>query len=84
MKVVYLTQPGKMQIEEEPIPEVRPGNVLVKIEYNGICGSDVHFFKDGRVGDNVLKGKFVLGHEVSGRICVSNFLKMYLLWKGLW
>ncbi|WP_033125623.1 NAD(P)-dependent alcohol dehydrogenase [Eubacterium sp. ER2] len=68
MKVVYLTQPGKMQIEEEPIPEVRPGNVLVKIEYNGICGSDVHFFKDGRVGDNVLKGKFVLGHEVSGTV----------------
>ena len=68
MKVVYLTQPGKMQIEEEPIPEVRPGNVLVKIEYNGICGSDVHFFKDGRVGDSVLKEKFVLGHEVSGTV----------------
>ena len=51
MKVVYLTEPGKMEIAEEPRPEVTPGHVVVKIEYNGICGSDVHFFKDGRVGD---------------------------------
>ncbi len=68
MKVVYLTEPGKMEIAEEPIPEVTPGNALVRIEYNGICGSDVHFFKDGRVGDCVLTDKFVLGHEVSGTV----------------
>ena len=43
MKVVYLTEPGKMAIEEEDIPKLRKGCVLVKIEYNGICGSDVHF-----------------------------------------
>ena len=68
MKVVYLTEPGKMEIAEEPRPEVTPGHVVVKIEYNGICGSDVHFFKDGRVGDCVLRDKFVLGHEVSGTV----------------
>ena len=68
MKVVYLTEPGKMEIVEEPIPEVKKGEVLVKIEYNGICGSDVHFFKDGRVGDCILHDKFVLGHEVSGTV----------------
>ncbi len=68
MKVVYLTEPGKMEIADEPKPLVTPGNALVKIEYNGICGSDVHFFKDGRVGDCVLHDKFVLGHEVSGTV----------------
>lgn len=57
-----------MEIAEEPRPEVTPGHVVVKIEYNGICGSDVHFFKDGRVGDCVLRDKFVLGHEVSGTV----------------
>lgn len=68
MKVVYLTRPGKMEIVEEPVPKPASGQVLVKIEYNGICGSDVHFFKDGRVGDCVLHDKFVLGHEVSGTV----------------
>jgi len=68
MKVVYLTEPGKMEIIEESIPEVRAGTALVKIEYNGICGSDVHFYKDGRVGDCILHDKFVLGHEVSGTV----------------
>lgn len=68
MKVVYLTRPGKMEIVEEPVPKPASGQVLVKIEYNGICGSDVHFFKDGRVGDCVLQDKFVLGHEVSGTV----------------
>lgn len=68
MKVVYLTEPGKMEIAEEPRPKATLGNVLVKIEYNGICGSDVHFFKDGRVGDCILHDRFVLGHEVSGTV----------------
>ena len=68
MKVVYLTEPGTMEIAEEEIPEVRKGCALVRIEYNGICGSDVHFYKDGRVGDCVLHGPFVLGHEVSGTV----------------
>ena len=68
MKVVYLTEPGKMEIVEEPVPEAGRGQVLVRIEYNGICGSDVHFFKEGRVGDCVLTDKFVLGHEVSGTV----------------
>lgn len=68
MKTVYLTEPGTMEIMEEPVPEVKEGHVLVKIEYNGICGSDVHFYKDGRVGDCVLHDKFVLGHEVSGTV----------------
>ena len=63
-----MTEPGKMEIADEPKPLVTPGNALVKIEYNGICGSDVHFFKDGRVGDCVLHDKFVLGHEVSGTV----------------
>lgn len=68
MKTVYLTEPGKMEIVEEPVPKPMAGQVLVRIEYNGICGSDVHFFKDGRVGDCVLKDRFVLGHEVSGTV----------------
>lgn len=68
MKVVYLTEPGKMEIVQEEKPKLREGCALVRVEYNGICGSDVHFFKDGRVGDCVLNERFVLGHEVSGTV----------------
>lgn len=68
MKVVYLTKPGKMEITEEEVPALRPGWALIKVEYNGICGSDVHFYKDGRIGDCVLHDRFVLGHEVSGTV----------------
>lgn len=68
MKVFYWTEPFKMEVGEEPMPVVSAGKAIIKIEYNGICGSDVHFFKDGRVGDCVLKDKYVLGHEVSGTV----------------
>ena len=34
----------------------------------GICGSDVHFFKEGRTGNNVMKAPVILGHESSGTV----------------
>lgn len=55
-----------MEIRETPVPEPKAGEVLVKIEYVGICGSDVHYFKDGRCGDFVVDGELMLGHEAGG------------------
>ena len=55
-------------IEERPDP--RPGSheVLVQITAVGVCGSDVHYFEHGRIGNHVVRGPLVLGHEPAGRV----------------
>jgi len=57
-------------IKEIPVPEITPDQVLIRVEYVGICGSDVHYFHDGRCGTFVVEeGKdFMLGHELAGTI----------------
>ena len=62
----YMVGLNKMEIREAPVPEPKAGEVLVKVEYVGICGSDVHYFKDGRCGDFVVDGELMLGHEAGG------------------
>lgn len=66
MKVAVMEGIGKMGYVERPIPEVKPDEVLVKIEYVGICGSDMHYYETGAIGDYVVEPPFVLGHEPGG------------------
>lgn len=66
MKVAMMNKPGKFDFELKPIPAVKPDDVLVKLEYVGICGSDMHLFKDGYIGENYVKEPMVLGHEPGG------------------
>lgn len=68
MKCYVLHGPKDIRAESRPIPEVVDGSVLIRISSVGICGSDVHYYLDGRVGDFVLRDPFVLGHEFSGTI----------------
>ena len=49
----------------------RTGQVLVAVRSVGVCGSDVHYFEHGRIGDFVVRAPLVLGHEVSGRIVAA-------------
>jgi len=42
MKALVYTQPGELQMQERPMPELVPGDVVLKIEAVGICGSDMH------------------------------------------
>ena len=65
-RVAYLNGTENIEFDELPIPVPKPNEVLVKIEYVGICGSDVHYYQHGRIGDFVIDGKFILGHECSG------------------
>ncbi|XP_049814067.1 sorbitol dehydrogenase-like [Schistocerca nitens] len=55
-----------LRLEEMPIPEPKENEVLVRVHCMGICGSDVHFLKHGRIGSYTLAGPMVLGHEASG------------------
>lgn len=61
-----LVRPGEIRIEERPVPEPGPGQVLVEVLAVGVCGSDVHYFNEGRIGDFVVTAPLVLGHEASG------------------
>lgn len=67
-KAVYMTGMNKMEFRDIPMPEVKPDQVLVKVEYVGICGSDVHYLEHGRIGDFVVDGDFILGHECAGTV----------------
>lgn len=66
MKVAVMEGIGKMGYTERPIPVPNPDEVLVKLEYVGICGSDMHYYETGAIGDYVVQPPFVLGHEPGG------------------
>ncbi len=68
MKVAVMLGIGKMGFEERPVPQVKPDEVLVRLEYVGICGSDIHYYETGRIGDYIVEPPFVLGHEPGGTV----------------
>ncbi|MGW3286205.1 L-idonate 5-dehydrogenase [Streptomyces sp. NPDC001002] len=59
---------GDLRVEELPVPEPGPGQALVAVRYGGVCGSDLHYWRHGGVGDFRLKEPMLLGHEVVGTV----------------
>lgn len=68
---VKLLSPGQLVTVEETPPVPGPGEYLIKVSAVGVCGSDVHYFEHGRIGNFVVKAPLVLGHESSGVIVGS-------------
>ncbi len=68
MKAAVLHKARDLRLEEVPIPEYGPDDVLVKIGAVGICGSDVHYWRTGAIGDFVVTEPMILGHEVAGTV----------------
>ncbi len=69
MKAIALTELRKMELVERPAPQIRrPSDVLLKLEATGVCGSDVHYYATGRIGSQVVKFPFVVGHECAARV----------------
>ena len=68
MKALVYTRPQEVQYLERPMPELRPGEVILKIEAVGICGSDMHAWHGH---DPRRKPGLVLGHEFVGQIVNS-------------
>lgn len=66
MKVAVMTSIGNIEMIERDIPKPKDNEVLVKIEYVGICGSDLHYYETGAIGEYIVKPPFVLGHESGG------------------
>jgi L-iditol 2-dehydrogenase len=67
-RAAVLHAPGDLRIEERPVPEPGPREVLVEIAAVGVCGSDVHYYEHGRIGSHVVRAPMVLGHESAGRV----------------
>lgn len=68
MRVAIMEGIGKMGFTRRPIPTPKADEVLVKLEYVGICGSDMHYYETGAIGDFVVEPPFVLGHEPGGTV----------------
>lgn len=66
MKTAVMTKLQYMEMQMRPVPRPKEEEVLVKLEAVGVCGSDLHFFEHGRIGDCVVEYPFVLGHEPAG------------------
>ncbi len=71
MKAAVMTGIGEIICGERPVPRPKPDEVLVKLEYIGICGSDVHYFETGRIGDYIVEPPFILGHEPGGVVVAA-------------
>ncbi len=71
MQAYVLHGPGEMRLEERPVAEIGEGDVLIRVRRTGICGSDVHYYLHGRIGDFVPREPFALGHEFSGEVAAT-------------
>ncbi len=65
-RALYLHGPFDVRLAPFSLPPARPGEVLIKVAAVGLCGSDLHYFKDGGIGSAVIEKPFVPGHEVGG------------------
>jgi L-iditol 2-dehydrogenase len=68
MEAAVLAELRRVELTEMPIPEPREGEVLLELEAVGICGSDLHYWRHGRIADQVVKFPMRLGHEPAGRV----------------
>ena len=66
MKSVRLYGAGDLQIHNEAVPVAGAGEKLIRIKSVGVCGSDLHWFSEGSIGDAKLEHPLVLGHEFAG------------------
>jgi D-xylulose reductase len=67
MKALVLEEKKKLSLRDVPISEtVGPHDVRIQIQACGICGSDVHYYLEGAIGDFVVREPMILGHEAAG------------------
>ena len=62
MRASVLVSAHELTVEERPVPEPPLGEVLVEVASVGVCGSDVHYYREGRIGSHVVEAPLVLGH----------------------
>jgi L-iditol 2-dehydrogenase len=69
MKTMQLTGIRQIRMVEVQGPVItQPDDVLIKMKTVGVCGSDVHYYKHGKIGSQVVQYPFALGHEGAGQV----------------
>jgi len=69
MKALVLEEVKKLSLRDFPVSEtVGPDDVKIAIKACGICGSDIHYYTHGRIGDFIVNEPMILGHEASGTV----------------
>jgi L-idonate 5-dehydrogenase len=68
MRAAWIDGTQQLAVRESQAPEPREGEVRLRIDYVGICGSDLHYYFEGANGEYVVREPLVPGHELSGRI----------------
>lgn len=68
MTAAVMNDIGRFALEPRPLPEIGEHDALIRIGYVGVCGSDMALFANGYIGESVVDGPMVLGHEASGTV----------------
>jgi len=69
MKAALLVGIGKIEVREVPEPQLTKNtDVLVRVGAVGVCGSDLHYYSEGGIGDQIVRYPFIVGHECSGTV----------------
>jgi L-iditol 2-dehydrogenase len=68
-EALFLNGPRDARVAPFNLREGKPGEVLIEVAAVGICGSDLHYYKDGGIGGAVVRQPFVPGHEFGGYLC---------------
>lgn len=69
MKAAYLTGICKIELTQASPPVLQKDtDVLLDVEVVGLCGSDMHYYRTGRIGNMVVEYPFIVGHEFAGRV----------------
>ncbi|HPC36243.1 MAG TPA: alcohol dehydrogenase catalytic domain-containing protein [Candidatus Marinimicrobia bacterium] len=67
MKAVFLTGIKRFSLQQVADPTiVKDTDVLIRVKMVGVCGSDIHYYKNGRIGSQVIQFPFIVGHEAAG------------------
>lgn len=68
MQQIQLTAPYTLRLMEAAAPSPTSEEALIDVLQVGICGSDIHLYRNGRIGEAAMNGPLVLGHEAVGRV----------------
>jgi L-iditol 2-dehydrogenase len=68
MRAAILKKAKQIEVQEVARPQIKNEEVLIRVKAVGVCGSDAHFYRDGRLAGWIVKEPLILGHECAGEI----------------
>lgn len=66
-----LERPRRIELREQAVPSPGERELIIQVQSVGVCGSDVHYYEEGRVGGFVVRSPLVLGHEAAGVVAAA-------------